>query len=92
MSGTDREILTLLLDNGVDVKAIDEQGETALHKLMDRNEFPIELLEDILKAGADVNKDDSSSRRKSILQYEEIGTNNSENHCSRLRIVEICKR
>ena len=67
MSGTDRDLLALLLDNGADVNAIDARGETALHKLMDRKDFPIELLEDMLKARADVNMDDSNSQRKSGL-------------------------
>lgn len=61
--GTSRDVLALLLEHGADIKACDQNGETPLHKLLDRKEFPIEILEDFLKAGAEVNKDNDESQQ-----------------------------
>lgn len=59
--GTDREVLAMLLEHGGDIKGVDDRGETALHKLLDRAEFPIGILEDFIKAGAEINKDNTDS-------------------------------
>ncbi|ERF74527.1 hypothetical protein EPUS_08938 [Endocarpon pusillum Z07020] len=67
--GSDRKVLELLLDNPLnaenraDINIRDGIGETPLHKLLRRQEIPIDLLEDFLMRGADVNVEDKASER-----------------------------
>ena len=68
-SGSDREVLDLLLDNPwnvenrADINVRDGEGETPLHKLLRRQPIPIDLLEGFLSRGADVNIEDRASER-----------------------------
>ena len=59
----DPEILRLLLDNGADINAGDDMGETGLHKLMWQYDTPKPLLEAFLKAGANVNIEDKDQQQ-----------------------------
>lgn len=67
--GSDRKVLDHLLDNPfnpenrADINGQDDDGETPLHKLLRRQEIPIELLEAFLARGSDVNIDDHNSER-----------------------------
>ena len=59
--GSDPKVLKALLDNHGDINVQDQYGETPLHKLMNQDEVSLELLEDFLKSGANVNVDDEES-------------------------------
>lgn len=67
--GSDQKILNLLLDNPcnpgnqADINVRDKDGETPLHKLLNRQEIPTDLLEAFLGRGADVNIEDKNSER-----------------------------
>lgn len=67
--GSDRKVLEILLNNPIDVgnradiNVRDGDGETPLHKLLSRQEIPIDLLEDFLAHGADINIEDKDSER-----------------------------
>ena len=64
--GNDKKILDLLLENpgersNIDVR--DGKGQTALHKLLSRQEIPMDILKAFLERGADVNVEDDDSER-----------------------------
>ena len=61
--GQDPEILPLLIAHGAEINAIDEYGETGLHKLMWQYPTPTPLLEGFLKAGALVNLADKEGQQ-----------------------------
>lgn len=56
--GNHERVLQLLLDNGLDVNAVDQLGESALHQaVQERNAMMVEIL---LKAGANANVEDTN--------------------------------
>ena len=59
--GSDPKVLKALLDNHGDINVQDQYGETPLHKLMNQDEVPLELLKEFLKSGASINVDDEES-------------------------------
>ena len=67
--GTEITVLRLLLDNAMnnenhaDINVRDGDGETPLHKLMSRLEIPLDLLQEFLAQGAEVNVEDKASER-----------------------------
>ena len=63
LSGCDIEILKLLLANGGEINAIDNSGETGLHKLLWQDPLPLPLLHEFIKSGADVNLSDKESQQ-----------------------------
>ena len=63
LSGCDVEILRLLLANGGEINAIDNLGETGLHKLLWQDPVPVPLLHEFIKSGADVNLSDKESQQ-----------------------------
>ena len=77
---SDPEILRLLLANGADINAPDEMGETGLHKLMWQYDTPKDLLEEFLKAGANVNIEDKEGQQP----LYEVCSQGSEDGCRML--------
>ena len=63
LSGSDVDLLRLLMVNGGEINAVDSFGETALHKLMWQNPVPLSLLHEFIKSGADVNLSDKESQQ-----------------------------
>lgn len=63
LSGTDPEILKVLLENRGEINAVDDLGETSLHKLMWQHPVPLPLLYEFMKSGADVNLSDKNSQQ-----------------------------
>ena len=63
LSGSDVELLRLLMANGGVINAADSFGETGLHKLMWQNPVPLPLLHEFIKSGADVNLSDKESQQ-----------------------------
>ena len=67
--GKDTKVLDLLLDNPFDTEnrpnigVRDGDGETALHKLLSRQDIPLDILKAFLDRGADVNLEDDASER-----------------------------
>ena len=67
--GTDKNVLDLLLDMPLDIEkrsnigVRDDEGETALHKLLSRPDIPMDILKAFLERGADVNPEDDYSER-----------------------------
>ena len=61
--GSDIEVLRLLLANGGEINAVDQDGETGLHKLMWRIPLPLPLLHESIRSGADVNLSDKESQQ-----------------------------
>ena len=61
------KMLQLLLDNGEDVNALDNYGETPLHYLLQRSDLSLDHLKAFLSAGAQVNIDDNESQSKTGL-------------------------
>ena len=80
--GTDKAVLHLLLDNpfnaedSADINICDGDGETPLHRLLSRQEVPLELLKEFLARGADVNIDDKASERP-LYEAAYWGENNT---------------
>ena len=58
LSGSDIDLLRLLMANGGVINATDSFGETGLHKLMWQNPVPLPLLHEFIKSGADINLSD----------------------------------
>ena len=63
LSGSDVDLLRLLVANGGVINAADSFGETGLHKLMWQNPVPLPLLHEFIKSGADVNLSDKESQQ-----------------------------
>ena len=63
LSGSDVDILNLLMANGGVINGTDSYGETGLHKLMWQNPVPLPLLHAFIKSGADVNLSDKESQQ-----------------------------
>ena len=65
--GSDRKVLESLVDNPADegnradISVRDGEGETPLHKLLRRWPIPIDILDDFLARGADLNINDKAS-------------------------------
>ena len=67
--GKDTKVLDLLLDSPFDTEnrsnigVRDDRGESALHKLLSREQIPLDILNAFLDRGADVNIEDDDSER-----------------------------
>lgn len=59
----DPEILRLLIAHGAEINAIDDCGETGLHKVMWQYPTPTALLEEFLKMGAIINLADKEGQQ-----------------------------
>lgn len=63
LSGSDVNLLRLLMANGGEINAVDRGGETRLHKLLWQNPVPLPLLHEFIKSGANVNLSDKESQQ-----------------------------
>jgi hypothetical protein len=63
-SNDDIDVLHLLIENKGNINAEDSDGETPLHWLVRRRNPPLELLEEFIAKGADVNKNDKILQSK----------------------------